>query len=201
MNPDGRLTRFITNIDATSVAFDSNGILGGGIFIADFNEELGAGKIWRVIPAAEEEWNTFSLKIGDKSYQVRYQINGGIVKNMTADPDTATLTVAINSTSDGSLKIELPRSIMDSRTGEGSDADFAAFIDEAEFTEPSENHTTADIRTLSIDFPAGTGTISVIGTSLVPEFSRISAVVLAVAIVGIFVATLLYNQFTFMLGR
>jgi len=165
MSPDGRLTPFITNMDATSVVFDSNGILGGGMFIADFNEELGAGKIWRVTPAAGEEWNTFSLKIGDKSYQVRYQITGGTLKNMSADPETATLTVAISSTSDGSLKIELPRTIIDSRTSKGSDADFAAFIDDAEFTVPSENLTTADIRTLSIDFPAGTETISILGTS------------------------------------
>lgn len=48
ISPEGTSTPFITNIDATSVAFDSNEILGGGMFIADFNEELGAGKIWRV---------------------------------------------------------------------------------------------------------------------------------------------------------
>ena len=50
MSPDGKATPFIIHIDATSVAFDTDGILGGGMFVGDFNENLGAGKIWRIMP-------------------------------------------------------------------------------------------------------------------------------------------------------
>jgi hypothetical protein len=53
--PDGTLTPFLTGIDATHVAFDTEGVLGGGMFIADINNPWGApefpvSKIWRVVP-------------------------------------------------------------------------------------------------------------------------------------------------------
>jgi uncharacterized membrane protein YgcG len=48
LSTDGKLTPFMTGLDAVSVVFDSEGILGGGMFIADINDGGGAGKIWRV---------------------------------------------------------------------------------------------------------------------------------------------------------
>ncbi|MDQ3884755.1 MAG: PEFG-CTERM sorting domain-containing protein [Thermoproteota archaeon] len=53
------------------------------------------------------------------------------------------------------------------------------------------------MRTLSISFPSGAGAIDVIGTIAVPEFSTITIVVLAVAIVGIIIATARYSKFVF----
>ena len=50
MSSDGTLTLFMSNLDAVSVAFDTQGILGGGMFVSDINDNLGAGKIWRVTP-------------------------------------------------------------------------------------------------------------------------------------------------------
>jgi hypothetical protein len=47
---DKKLTPFLTGIDAVSVAFDTHRVLGGGMFVADINDELGAGKIWRIRP-------------------------------------------------------------------------------------------------------------------------------------------------------
>lgn len=52
---DGTLTPFLTGIDATHVAFDTEGVLGGGMFIADIANPWGApefpvSKIWRVVP-------------------------------------------------------------------------------------------------------------------------------------------------------
>src|SRR5215212_7053760 len=79
--------------------------------------------------------------------------------------------------------------VIDAKTVEGSDADFAAFIDNAEYTDAGEIEPAADTRTLLIGFPAGAGSIDVIGTSVVPEFSTIAVVVLAIAIIGIVIAT------------
>lgn len=51
MDNSGELTPFITNIDASSVAFDTMGILDGGMFVADiFDNPDIASKIWRVTP-------------------------------------------------------------------------------------------------------------------------------------------------------
>ncbi len=48
LSADGILRPFLLGIDAVSVAFDTTGIMGGGMFIADINDGGGAGRIWRV---------------------------------------------------------------------------------------------------------------------------------------------------------
>jgi predicted secreted protein with PEFG-CTERM motif len=142
-------------------------------------------------------WRTFDLAVGDQTQPIQYMITGGSIENMTINSQNSTLGVSINSTGEGTLVIRLPRNVIDAKTGEGSDTDFAAYIDDSEYTEPGENKTTADMRTLSIGFPSGSETIDVIGTIAIPEFSTIAVVVLAVAIVGIIIATARYGKFNF----
>lgn len=53
--PDGTLRPFLTGIDAVDVVFDTTGVLGGGMFVADIDNPTGAetaviSKIWRVTP-------------------------------------------------------------------------------------------------------------------------------------------------------
>jgi predicted secreted protein with PEFG-CTERM motif len=124
-------------------------------------------------------------------------ITGGSVENMTIHSENQTLGVTINSMSNGTLALRLPREVIDSKTVEGSDADFAAFIDNAEYEQPGEIEPAEDMRTLLIGFPAGAGSIDVIGTSVIPEFSTIAVVVLAIAIVGIIIATARHGMFNF----
>ncbi|WP_228369240.1 PEFG-CTERM sorting domain-containing protein [Candidatus Nitrososphaera gargensis] len=150
--------------------------------------------------ATEETWRTFNIRVGGQTFPVQYRITGGSVQNMVPDEATATLTVTISSTSDGNLQIRLPRNVIDSRDGadgrSGSDLDFAVFIDDENVT-PEQTEATVDRRTLSIDFANGTETIEIVGTWAVPEFGAIAAIVLAVAIVGIIVATARYGKFNF----
>jgi predicted secreted protein with PEFG-CTERM motif len=143
------------------------------------------------------EWRTFNLTVGGQTQPIQYMITGGSIENMTINGQNSTLGVSINSTDDGTLVIRLPRNVIDAKTGEGSDTDFAAYIDNSEYTQPGENETTGDVRTLSIGFPSGSETIDVIGTTAIPEFSTIAVVVLAVAIVGIIIATARYDKFNF----
>jgi len=158
--------------------------------------------------AKESEWKTFTIRVGDKSYPVQYQITGGSVTNMVPDENTSTLTVTITSTADGTLLIRLPRNVIDSRmqadaNGDmraGADDDFVVFEDDV----PSDNvgqvnqtESTADRRTLSIGFDQGTETIDIVGTWAIPEFGAIAAIILAIAIVGIIVATTRYGKFNF----
>jgi predicted secreted protein with PEFG-CTERM motif len=142
------------------------------------------------------EWTTFDLAVGGQTHPIEYMITGGgSVENMTIQVENQTLGVTINSTSNGTLALRLPREVIDSKTVEGSDADFAAFIDNAEYEQPGEIEPAADNRTLLIGFPAGAGSIDVIGTSVIPEFNTIAVIVLAVAIVGIVIATARYGRF------
>jgi predicted secreted protein with PEFG-CTERM motif len=142
------------------------------------------------------EWTTFDLTAGGQPHPIQYMITGGSVENMTIHSENQTLGVTINSTSNGTLALRLPREVIDSKTGNGSDADFAAFIDNAEYTDAGEIESAADTRTLLIGFPEGTGSIDVIGTSVIPEFSTIAVVVLAVAIIGIVIATARHGRFS-----
>lgn len=144
------------------------------------------------------EWTPFDLTVEGQTHPIEYMITGGSVENMTIHGENQTLGVTINSMSNGTLALRLPREVIDSQTAEGEDADFAAFIDNAEFQEPGElDEPAEDTRTILIGFPAGTGSIDVIGTSVIPEFSTIAVVVLAVAIIGIIIATARNGRFNF----
>jgi predicted secreted protein with PEFG-CTERM motif len=141
------------------------------------------------------EWTPFDLTVGGQTHPIEYMITGGSVENMTIHGENQTLGVTINSMSNGTLALKLPREVIDSKTVEGSDADFAAFIDNAEYQQPGEIEPAEDTRTLLIGFPAGAGSIDVIGTSVIPEFNTIAVIVLAVAIVGIVIATARHGWF------
>lgn len=142
------------------------------------------------------EWTPFDLTVGGQTHPIEYMITGGSVENMTIHGENQTLGVTINSMSNGTLALKLPREVIDSKTVEGSDADFAAFIDNAEYQQPGEIEPAEDTRTLLIGFPAGAGSIDVIGTSVIPEFNTIAVIVLAVAIVGIVIATARHGRFS-----
>src|SRR5215217_4213996 len=142
------------------------------------------------------EWTPFDLTVGGQTHPIEYMITGGSVENMTIHGENQTLGVTINSTDDGTLALRLPREVIDSKTAEGSDADFAAFIDNAEYVDAGEIEPAADTRTLLIGFPQGTGSIDLIGTSVVPEFSTIAVIVLAIAIIGIIIATARHGRFS-----
>src|SRR5918992_401428 len=144
------------------------------------------------------EWTPFDLTVEGQTHPIEYMITGGSVENMTIHGENQTLGVTINSMSNGTLALRLPTEVINSQTAEGEDADFAAFIDNAEYEEPGElDEPAEDTRTILIGFPAGTGSIDVIGTSVIPEFSTIAVVVLAVAIIGIIIATARNGRFNF----
>ncbi|HZC88204.1 MAG TPA: PEFG-CTERM sorting domain-containing protein [Nitrososphaera sp.] len=144
------------------------------------------------------QWKMFTLNAGGKSYQIPYIITGGTVKGMTLDQNTSTLTVNASTTSNGTLQLRLPRNVIDAKAGSdgksGADTSFAVFLDDAENVEPNESTPTADMRQISIDFPSGTAKIDVVGTTAVPEFGTIAAIVLGIAIIGIIIATTRYNN-------
>ena len=94
------------------------------------------------------EWTTFDLTVGGQPHPIQYMITGASVENMTIHSENQTLGVTINSTGNGTLALRLPREVIDSKTVDGSDADFAAFIDNAEYVDTGEIEPAADTRTL-----------------------------------------------------
>ncbi|MFM8658529.1 MAG: copper-binding protein [Candidatus Nitrosotenuis sp.] len=117
---------------------------------------------------------------------VGYSIKGGKILSITPDPTAKSLIVEIETTSDGQVKLVLPRAVIDSKSGNdgktGDDTPFFVLVDgeEVEFEEGTA--TDAD-RTITIPFEDGASQIEIIGTWVIPEFGTIAVIVLAVAIV------------------
>ena len=113
---------------------------------------------------------------------IGYTITGGKLLSIMPDVEANSLIVSIDATSDGSLTLTIPRSVLDA-TMNGEDDDFFVLIDgeEVDF----EETTSATNRVLTIAFPAGAEEIEIIGTFVVPEFGTIAAMILAVAIISI----------------
>jgi len=120
--------------------------------------------------------------VENTDFDVSYSITGGKVLGITADVEANSLLVSIQTTSDGTLTITLPRELIDAKIN-GEDDSFFVLIDgeEVEF----EEETTSADRTLTISFQDGAEEIEIIGTQIVPEFGAIAALVLAVAIISI----------------
>ncbi|HKC79118.1 MAG TPA: PKD domain-containing protein [Nitrosopumilaceae archaeon] len=142
----------------------------------------------------------FQINAGGQTYNVPYTIKGGIVKSMDVYADKLTLEITIVATSDGSLTVDLPRTLMDAKVQANLTADekmtgvqinpntqpddkFIVMVSGApvQFTETKDSTT----RNLSIPFHAADTKIDIIGTQIVPEFGAIAALVLAIAIISI----------------
>jgi len=94
------------------------------------------------------------------------------------------LIVTVNSTSDGTVTLQLPRNLIDAKTNSGQDDSFIILIDGAEVKTESESANN-EYRTIAIKFLQGDKDIEIIGTQIVPEFGPIAALVLVIAIVSI----------------
>ena len=130
--------------------------------------------------------DVFQLKdpSSQQTFNVNYTISGGSVKTMTIDAQSLSVIVSINSTSDGTITLQLPRALIDSKTTTGQDDAFIILIDGAE-VKPQSESADNDFRNITVQFLQGDQDIEIIGTQIVPEFGPIAALVLAIAIVSI----------------
>ncbi len=130
--------------------------------------------------------NVFQLKDpnSQQTFNVNYTISGGTVKTMTIDVQSLSVIVSVNSTSDGSITLQLPRNLIDAKTSSGQDDAFIVLIDGAE-VKPQSESSDNNFRNITVQFLQGDQDIEVIGTQIVPEFGPIAALVLAIAIVSI----------------
>ena len=106
---------------------------------------------------------TASVDVGGTSYDVEYTGTGVTVSGMESDTDFVSLIINVDvSGSPGTLDITFERSFFDS-VYQGDDDDFIVLADGDEPTY-SEIETTPQSRTLSIELPAGTEEVEIIGS-------------------------------------
>lgn len=135
-------------------------------------------------------WRNIDLVIGDEEYPVQYMItgSGNSLDSLTGDFDTKTVTAMVTGAADGTLSLRFPATTFDAE-------EFAAFADGEDATVDDQREGTTN--EIHIDFAAGTEEIEIVGDSIIPEFGAIAAIVLAIAIVGIIVATARTGKFSF----
>src|SRR5215204_2262810 len=109
--------------------------------------------------------NTFNLTIDDQKYPLMYNITGGEVSSITADRAQSTLLINIASREDGTLTIELPRNVIDSKAQGNTDEEYAVFVDDQpnDFEETTNNN---EARVLEIGFDNGAEQIEIAGTQI-----------------------------------
>ena len=126
-----------------------------------------------------------SIVISDEYEAISFSITGGTVISMEPDVESKSLIIAIDATEDGSLTLTIPREVMDALDADGiTDEDYFVLVDREQADDFTETKTSTH-RTLTIEFPAGTEEIEIIGTFIIPEFGTIAAMILAVAIISI----------------
>ena len=123
-----------------------------------------------------------NITILDSTDLISYEITNGKIINVIPDMDAVSLLVYIESIDEGSITLTIPRSILDATINNG-DGEFFVLVDGEEVY--FEEIITSSDRTLTINFPAGTEQIEIIGTFVIPEFGTIAAMILAVAIISI----------------
>src|SRR5574342_69618 len=105
-----------------------------------------------------------AAKAGIETYCIPYSVIGATVKGGTIDMKAKSLIVNIDADSDGDLTLNIPRSVLDSKSG-NEDSRFFVLVNGEEEDIYSEEKTD-DTRSVTIQFESGVDTIEIIGTQI-----------------------------------
>ena len=103
------------------------------------------------------------------SFDVNYNIENGIFDTIFLDPDFVELILTMDTTSDGTVEITIPRSLLDAKF-DTLDDEFFVLVDGFE-TDYAEIDSSSEYRTLVIPFFGGDSVIDIIGTDALNPFS------------------------------
>lgn len=109
-----------------------------------------------------------------QTFNINYEISGGSVKTMTVNSQNLSMIVSINSASDGTITLQLPRDLIDAKTISGQDTEFNILIDGAE-VKPQSESANGDYRTLTVQFLQGDQDIQIKGTTILSLTQQISS--------------------------
>jgi predicted secreted protein with PEFG-CTERM motif len=133
--------------------------------------------------AAAAEAEAVAMTVRDPAVDLvdtlSHSTSSGSVSSIMTNSDDATLVVAIDTSDDGELSINL-------------DSDYITAFDDGSYfvlVNGEEVAFSQDGYNLTIPFEAGTEKIEIVGSVVVPEFGTVAMIVLAVAIVSIIAIT------------
>ena len=123
----------------------------------------------------------FETRYNDLDFGVGYWMPEGEITEMNVDEDAKAITFNLSNEMNGKFILSLPRGMIS--------ADDDQFIlmnsDESESMDYDILESGEQYVTLEMTLPEGTNSVTVIGTTVVPEFGSIAILVLVVAIVAI----------------
>ena len=118
------------------------------------------------------------------TFDVEYTIRGGSINDMIVDSHIFGMKIFIETDSDGSITVNLPRKSIDAKKTNGDDDIFIILIDgiEVPYQEDLEDSKT---RLITVEFQEEDSVIEIIGTFVIPEFGAFTYIVLAASIISI----------------
>lgn len=108
----------------------------------------------------------FRVKVGEKTFDIDAELSNGSIHSIDVDPyfKSIIIVTGTSQTVGGTLKMTLPRNLIDARA-DSADDDFVVLVDGEEETY-EEADTTSTTRTLIISIPARSEDIEIIGTQV-----------------------------------
>jgi len=122
------------------------------------------------------------VEVQGTDFKLTYAISGGKIIQVIPNLDEKSLMVEIESISNGTLVIKLPREVIDAKFA-GEDDSFIVLLDGLDID--FDESTTGNERTLTIQYPEGTEDIEIIGTYVIPEFGGIAIIILMVSVFSV----------------
>jgi predicted secreted protein with PEFG-CTERM motif len=132
-----------------------------------------------------ETINNFEVDAGDNgTFDVKYTIKGGTIKNMIVDSKKFGIIVQIESIDEGRVILDLPREFIGAEKQNGKDDVFIILIDGIEVPY-QESLVHSYSRIITIDFENGDSNIEIIGTYVIPEFGAIVMIIMSIGIMTV----------------
>ena len=117
-------------------------------------------------PEIVETTAIFEVDAGGRTYDVEYAIKGGTVTNMMVDYDRFTLTVLIASDEGGTITLDLPRKLIDTKKQDGKDDTFIILTRGVEVSYQESDFDFVS-RVITVNFEKRDAGIQIIGTELI----------------------------------
>ena len=129
-----------------------------------------------------ETTTNFEVDAGNNgTFDVKYTIKGGNLKDIIVNSDIFGLVVKIDAPEDGVITIDLPREFIGAEKQNGKDEIFIILIDGIEVPY-QESVVLSESRVITIEFEPGDSNIEIIGTYVIPEFGTIAMIILMIGI-------------------
>ena len=128
------------------------------------------------------------------TFDVNYTMKGGVLTSININENDLSLDIEINTDSNGSLNIEIPRNSLDSVDENGFDENFIVLIysPSSEYpvqTDYNELDNNDQTRSIYVPLKNGDTKIQIIGTHVIPEFGTIVTIILLAIITTIVITT------------